>query len=472
MIKGVCEDLEQLLDHFNEDDSDEAWNTTCYALACSVAAGANWLVPVVAMPEGANETDYPDGLPMKKLPGMVRRTIEREDQEPITCVFTCLDRTEAQTEECYTVTYPARDVLEEFLESGSDQMMINPWSNDLLIKRRGVERILKCADEVTPRDLQKLKRIEAKPRAVLDTNAILASWQEGWEGADCENWELKNYPIMADGRLLLHFEMRNEMHDENGQLNGQADSRNRVLEYRILEKGLEPMGKYKFSFENTHISTVFCYDGKLRAVVRHNSKHSYWVLSLIPDDLELSFKVFGNIETLITNSREQVIAAYNKNLMDEAHAPLMVFDKDGVELGRYEDSDALACLDVNLDAQERIWFHLYPSDTIDCFDPEKGVVERHRVALQRFGTFAFSTDMSRLFVSFTEYEGGSVQYVMTRNQNGDYADPVRFEFAPTNSEGEELEAKDCKVFGKPSSMKSWVVLNADGKLYLYHVDDF
>ena len=65
-----------------------------------------------------------------------------------------------------------------------------------------------------------------------------------------------------------------------------------------------------------------------------------------------------------------------------------------------------------------------------------------------------------------------MQYVMTRNQNGDYADPVRFEFAPTNSEGEELEAKDCKVFGKPSSMKSWVVLNADGKLYLYHVDDF
>ncbi len=29
----------------------------------------------------------------------------------------------------------------------------------------------------------------------------------------------------------------------------------------------------------------------------------------------------------------------------------------------------------------------------------------------------------------------------------------------------------CKVFGQPSTMKSWVLLNADGVLYLYDIDD-
>ncbi len=471
MIKGVCEDLEWLLDQLDEDDSDEAWKAVLDALAFSVAAGTDWLVPVDVMPEGANETDFPDGLPLKRLPGLLRNTLELEDQEQVAFVFTCPDRVTAQLEGCCTFTYPARDVMEEFLESGAERIAINPWSNDLLIRRRGVEQCMQKAEKVTPRDLQEWKRCEAEPRAVLDTDAILESWQKDWKGMDCERWKLRDYPIMADGRLLVHFEKQSELHDGNGLPNGQTISENRVLEYRLLETGMELMGKYRFSFENTKIGSVFLCDGNLYVVVRHCSRDHYDVLSLSEDDLEFDFTVFCNIERVVLNSRAQMIAAYNRNLMDEAHAPLMVFDQNGEELGRYEDLHTLACLDVSLDAQERIWFHLYPSETIDCFDPERGVVERHRVALQGFQAFAFSTDMSRLFVSFSEHEGGNVQYLLSRDQNGDYVDPVRFRFAPTDSKGEERNVTDCQVYGNASSMKSWVVLNADGKLYLYDVDD-
>ncbi len=472
MIKDVREDLEFLLDLYDQENTEENFDALMITLTRCIATGANWLVPVMAMEEGSNETDFSDGFLLKKLPGMVRRTIEREGSSPVTCAFTAPDRTKVQKEESCTVSYPARDFLEEFLESGDERMMLNPWSSSLLLSRRGVEALLSDAEKVPPEDYLQTMRYEVEPRAVLDTNVILKEWQEGWEGADCERWKLAGYPVMADGRVLLHFEMRNELHDKNGQENGQVNSISRVLEYGILEDGFVPIGKYTFHFENAQIGTVFRYNGTLRAVVRPIAENNYSVLSILPNHDDKQFAVFSNIETVITNSAGQVIVAYNRNLMDEAHVPLMVFDEDGREVGRYEDFYALECHDVNLDAKERIWFHLYPSDTIDCFDPEDGVTERHRVALQDFEAFAFSTDLSRLFVFFPERGGGSVSYVLSRDANGDYVNPIRFEFEPRNDDGKVLEAKDCQVFGWASAMKNWVILNADGKLYLYNVDDF
>lgn len=64
-----------------------------------------------------------------------------------------------------------------------------------------------------------------------------------------------------------------------------------------------------------------------------------------------------------------------------------------------------------------------------------------------------------------------MQYILHKDKNGNYTKPIRFEFNPTDENGEELTAKNCKVFGRCSSMKSWVVLNADGKLYLYDIND-
>ena len=41
---------------------------------------------------------------------------------------------------------------------------------------------------------------------------------------------------------------------------------------------------------------------------------------------------------------------------------------------------------------------------------------------------------------------------------------IRFDFRPEDGEGNVLEVKDCEEFGRASTTKSWVILNADGKL--------
>ena len=99
------------------------------------------------------------------------------------------------------------------------------------------------------------------------------------------------------------------------------------------------------------------------------------------------------------------------------------------------------------------------------------MIGSHRVALQGFDGMALSSDRSRLFVEFSEYEGGSIFYILTRDENGDYTKPVRFEFLPETVEGKPKEVRDYDVYGCSSTMKSWVILNADGKLSLYDIDD-
>ena len=102
---------------------------------------------------------------------------------------------------------------------------------------------------------------------------------------------------------------------------------------------------------------------------------------------------------------------------------------------------------------------------------EENDVEAHNVAMQGFDDFALSTDRSKLFVNYGWNGGGSVQYVMTADGNGNYVDPVRFDFRPEDAAGNVLEAKDCRVFGRMSSNKSVVILNADGRLHIYDIDD-
>ena len=57
------------------------------------------------------------------------------------------------------------------------------------------------------------------------------------------------------------------------------------------------------------------------------------------------------------------------------------------------------------------------------------------------------------------------------HKNGNYVNPIRFDFRPEDGEGNVLVVKDCEEFGRASTTKSWVILNADGKLYLYDIDD-
>ena len=103
-------------------------------------------------------------------------------------------------------------------------------------------------------------------------------------------------------------------------------------------------------------------------------------------------------------------------------------------------------------------------------DADADEIERHKVELQGFSSCALSSDKTKLFVQFSE-SGASLQYILTQDKDGNYVNPIRFDFRPEGADGKILEAKDCGVFGRASTTKSWVLLNADGRLYLYDIDD-
>ena len=114
---------------------------------------------------------------------------------------------------------------------------------------------------------------------------------------------------------------------------------------------------------------------------------------------------------------------------------------------------------------------MFPSETIDMLDTKNDRIESHRVALQGFDRMALSSDKSQLFVEFSEYEGGSAFYVLSRDEKGAFVRPIRFEFLPETKDGKAKEISEYDIYGYGSTMKSWVILNADGKLYLYDIDD-
>ena len=95
-----------------------------------------------------------------------------------------------------------------------------------------------------------------------------------------------------------------------------------------------------------------------------------------------------------------------------------------------------------------------------------------RVSLQGFSAFALSNDKRKLFVSFDGYHFESSHYLLTADSEGNYVDPIRFEFHPTDADGKHIRPEDCEMYGIASTMKSTVVLNVDNRLFIYDVNDF
>lgn len=278
---------------------------------------------------------------------------------------------------------------------------------------------------------------------------------------------------MADGRVLLLFELKDEIYGGNYDTFRavHTHSHYRVLEYEMTDGELKLKNRYRFKAQDAEVGTVFLYNDILRATISVTGRDSYKVLQMVPTNDDSQFSIYGDIETVVSTSNGDIAVAYNNNLRDDARFPVMLFDENGDVKARYHDEWALFCSDVTIDREENVWFHMYPSTTIDKLCPETMRVESHKVELQGFGAFALSSDRTKLFAHFSEYGGGSVQYVMTADKNGNYVNPIRFDFRPEDGEGNVLEVKDCEEFGRASTTKSWVILNADGKLYLYDIDD-
>lgn len=471
MMFGLNEYLERKLREYTDPDKETYRENVIYAVSCAAAAGEYWLVPVEALPEGADESEFRDGVLLEQAPGFLRKTVSIGDKAFVLCAFTSQSMLHGEDDEIMHIIYPVRSILEELVRSDSKYMILNPWNDSVTLQREDAEAILKRADEIDENELRDLQSYVISPRAMIDTNQILDSWGEGWENENSENWELRCYPIMPDGRVLLLFEMSSYQYDGNGMKTGEYSTYYRVLEFTLEEKELKLTGKYRFKANNAVIQTVLLQNGVLKACLRSRTGRNYSILPMIPTNDDDQFNVYQNVECVIADSSGNVIVGYNGNLTDKAHWPLMTFSAEGEGIGHYYDEDILRCSDVNLDDQERIWFYLFPSEKLICRDNNEKDTEYHSVSLQGFDRFALSRDNTRLLISFEEAGAGSIQYILSRDSDGNYVNPVRFAFAPTDEKGRRLEAKDCTVFGCCSTMKSWVILNADGKLYLYDIDD-
>ena len=478
MIVGVNEKLEKMMFSYQGKDDEVEFDDVMNCVVECVAAGDLWHVPVEAMEDGMNETDFKDGWILEKIPALYKKTIGNKNNEELFCAFTSESTIKMEdTKGAFiTVKYPVKDLLYELVTAEEcPGLVINPWSDSFFISRENAQKVLDYAEDITSEGVLDLLTYRIEPKAVIDTNKILNDWKENWhdeEGKE-ETWELVSYPIMADGRVLLLFEMRDEIYGGSYDTfrTIHTHSHYRVLEYQMDNGELKLKNRYRFKAQDAHVGTVFLYGDILRAAISVNGKESYKILTMVPIDDDSQFSIYGAIETVISKSNGDVIVAYNKNLRDQARFPVMVFDRDGEVKQKYRDEWALSCSDVNIDKDEEVWFYMCPSATVNKLDSASKSVESHKVELQGFDAFALSSDNSKLFVHFSEYGGGSVQYIMTVDKNGSYVNPIRFDFRPEDADGNVLEVNDCDVFGRASTEKSCVILNADGKLYLYDIDD-
>ena len=478
MLVGQIEKLEKLLGKYSNFNSCVTLQDVMECVAYNAAVEDSWFVPVNLLKDGMNETDIGEGHGLEEMPMFRKMVVTNAFEENYFCAFTSEEAMNADHEEGtrISVKYRARAVLRDLLAADDIKgLVINPWTDAFEVSKENAAKALDFAEKLPESGVAALRTYRLEPKAVIDTNEILEAWQEGWHDEDgkFEPWELVAYPIMPNGHILLLFKMKEEIYG------GQAPDLqviHSVTFYRVLELSVENgkaeiISKYRFKAQDAHVGTVFLHDGVLRAAISVDGSEKFDVVQMVPVDDDQQFTIYRNVETAVMDSEGNIVVAYCKNLRDPARCPVMMYNSDGDVIERYQDEKTLACLDVNLDSKERVWCHLHPSETLDMLEQETTRVETHRVALQGFRAFALSTDESKLYTAFTEYEGGSSHFVMTADQNGNYVNPIRFAFLPEGKDGSILETKDCKVFGQPSTMKSWVLLNADGVLYLYDIDD-
>lgn len=438
----------------------------------SIAADDDWYLPVEMMGDGMTEADYEEENLLEKMPGFMKKTIVSSSGQHGFFAFTSLKKLRSpESGTLITVRRPAKEIMLEFTEADPEKVFVlNPWTDGLQVSTQETAKLLSAAAAVKPGDILRLRRYVLEPRATIDIREILDAWSEGWsDSGEAQNeWEYKCCPIMADGRILLLFESKYKVYEEKNHVLHVDHTLTyyRVLEYRIEANGLRQIGKYRFSLQDGTASTVYLYDGVLRASVRAGESRKETVLQLIPNDDSKQFKIYENVRRITSRSDGSLLVGYYENLCDDARIPFVSFDPSGAVSGRIQDENALFCAEIAVDSREHFWVHLFPSDHVMHIDPAHGLIGRHRVALQGFDAMAFNNDCSKLFLDFGSDEFGSVHYILSRNENGDYINPIKFDFPPKEDEN------DYDGTHYPSStMKSWVVLQAGKKLYLYDLND-
>ena len=213
MICGLNEKAELNLKRFSDNPCSETRQELYSTLSLSIAAGDNWYVPLDAMHEGTNELDYGDGWLLGDT-GMVKKTVTvSETQEQFFCFFLTEESLRVkQNKDIVSMHYPARELLEETIAADNvEGIILNPWTESITIKKGAIPHLLDEAKNVDTETVMRACKVMIEPISVIDTNAILNQWTDGWEDETVETWSLHSYPIMSNGHILVVFEMAAEI---------------------------------------------------------------------------------------------------------------------------------------------------------------------------------------------------------------------------------------------------------------------
>ena len=462
---------------------DNKLNNTVYAtIALSMAAGDYWYVPVVTADEMGNKAVPPeklsdamfatiDGIPVVAL------TITAPDGRNLFLAYTSRDQI---PDNYYFIRADSSAVIQTFAqEEALDILLINmnKEKRDILLNKEKAEQLLEDAKTLDQDDVRKNMFLRLEPLAVIDTNSILEAWKDGWAEPLVNNdWALESYPVMPDGTVLLLFGRYDSVKEARaaGDNAVHIGAHYRVLQYGLGADGPKLMNEYRFCLQNRRVKSVFVRDEKLFAIAADWDSDFHTVLQQYPETEEDSgFQIFDNVNRVQSRSDGTLLVSYVGDSKTPLKTPFLVmYDVDGEFYDTCKVANAVSILDINLDADENIWLHSYPSQYLIWLNEDERSMEKHRVELQGFDGFALSDDKTRLVTAFEGENNRCLIYVMYADEKGDYVSPFRFAFEPKDDDGKIIDPGDCECYGCPSMCKSDMILRAGDRLYWYDVNAF
>lgn len=478
MIIGLNSELESRINYAYEKGMDNAFSCVLTGIERCVLANDSWLVPVEM-----DHQDEPDAeateaaLFIGGQEGMLKRIAATKDEEPVFTAFTStetLHMIDEDGEPEITIRYPVKNILEDLVSSEvCNKLIINPNRRCIVLDKEMAEEILEHAEKKDESFVESEMKVHIEPRAVIDTNELINAWKSDWqEDTVTEEWKLHSYPVMPDGTVLVVYMMDEPIcAGYMGTETSHVTTFIRVFRYSINGEKAELLNKYRFKMQDAHVASVFVRDEKLYAVVRPRWGEGYTILQLVPNDDSLQMKIGTDVKRVIPLPDSKLAVAYTRNQHDSERSPLLIYNSDGSIDSSYTDENVLEVSDVSLDYDDNIWFHAFPSCEICNYSENEDYVKGHLVLLPGFNGFGLTDDRSHLVAAYSGGEDEMMINVMKRTKDGNYLHPIRFEFNPADADGKPIINEEDSVTLGSSFMKSTMVLNAAGRLYVYDLNN-
>ncbi|WP_455717946.1 hypothetical protein [Anaerosporobacter sp.] len=285
--------------------------------------------------------------------------------------------------------------------------------------------------------------------SIIDVNQIIEVWSIQEENEVHGIWNLIAYPVLADDSMALIFE-RKRIDDEDSS----------ICDYRILyydiHKKLCSDKVVEFSLDNEIVVTVFGREDAFRYVGYSMEMDEYYVDSMIKED-GMRFYIGGEVCRIAAKPTGEIVVGYScedNTWSDDVF--IKIFSKDGVEKSIVQDSLAISCMDITLDHENSVWYHLFPYNKICKIG--KNQVEEYKVELSGFDGFALSKDCKTLIVGFKCGDEYSRLYKMEL-QDKKYVNPVECRIHMSTDIDDDYVQCFCTEF---SCLKSFIAFDLGG----------